>query len=206
MNGLDLAVAAVAEQQYGAFSRAQAAEAGLSEYAMTRRVISGAWETVFPSIYRLPGTPRTGRQRAMAASLWAGEDALVSHTTSGRLLRLDGIRTKDLHLSVGLKSGLESPDVVLHRTGTLTRPDRVTVDGIRCTSATRSLIDSAALLDDEALEVAYESARRMGSRRRTHWRAGRSTSAGAERPDRLVSSGCSRTNALERSLWSTGSK
>jgi len=38
----------------------------------------------------------------------------------------------------------------------------VSVDGIRCTSATRTIIDCAALLDDEVLEAAFEDARRMG--------------------------------------------
>jgi very-short-patch-repair endonuclease len=40
--------------------------------------------------------------------------------------------------------------------------DVVSVDGIRCTSATRTIIDCAALLMDEALETAFEHARRMG--------------------------------------------
>jgi very-short-patch-repair endonuclease len=38
----------------------------------------------------------------------------------------------------------------------------VQVDGIQSTNATRTLIDSAPLLDSEQLEVAFESARRMG--------------------------------------------
>lgn len=38
----------------------------------------------------------------------------------------------------------------------------MTVDGIRCTSATRTIIDCAALLDDEVFEAAFEQARRMG--------------------------------------------
>jgi very-short-patch-repair endonuclease len=52
------------------------------------------------------------------------------------------------------------PDI--HRPKRLERVDRVEVDGIPCTSATRTIIDCAAMLDSEALEVAFESARRMG--------------------------------------------
>ena len=73
MNGMDRQLAAVAERQFGVFARRHAAAAGLSEYAMTRRVRSGRWEELFPGVYRLPGTTRTGRQRAMAAVLWAGD-------------------------------------------------------------------------------------------------------------------------------------
>jgi very-short-patch-repair endonuclease len=50
----------------------------------------------------------------------------------------------------------------IHRVNSLTLADRTTVDGLPCTSATRTIIECAALLDPEALEVAFESARRMG--------------------------------------------
>jgi hypothetical protein len=39
------------------------------------------------------------RQRAMAAVLWTGERAAISHSTAARLLRLDGIRSDDLHIT-----------------------------------------------------------------------------------------------------------
>jgi very-short-patch-repair endonuclease len=38
--------------------------------------------------------------------------------------------------------------------------DRATVDGLRCTSASRTIIDLAGVLDAESLEAAFESARR----------------------------------------------
>ncbi len=44
----------------------------------------------------------------------------------------------------------------------LPRIDRVYVDQIPCTNATRNIIDLAADLDGERLETAFESARRMG--------------------------------------------
>ncbi len=55
MNLADLAIAALAEQQFGVFSRHQAAVEGLSEAAMTRRVMTQRWAEVFPAVYRLPG-------------------------------------------------------------------------------------------------------------------------------------------------------
>ena len=56
MNGSDRDVAALAAEQFGVFARKQAAAVGLSEEAMSRRVMSGRWEVVFPGVYRLPGT------------------------------------------------------------------------------------------------------------------------------------------------------
>jgi very-short-patch-repair endonuclease len=162
MNEVDAVIAGIAESQFGVFSRAQASAAGLSEESMSRRAMGGSWERVFPSVYRLPGTTRTGRQRAMAAVLWAGDDAAISHTTAARLLHLDGTRSVALHITVPRCHGLRRNDLVVHRTGSSARSDLVSVDGIRCTSATRTIIDCAALLGDEQLEAAFEHARRMG--------------------------------------------
>jgi very-short-patch-repair endonuclease len=162
MNESDREVAALAAEQFGVFARKQAAAAGLSEEAMSRRVMSGRWDVVFPGVYRLPGTTRTGRQRAMAAVLWGGDESAVSHTTAARLLRLEGTRSARLHLTLPTKFGRRPHDFVLHRMATLPPKDLVIVDGIRCTSATRTVIDCAALLGDEALEAAFEHARRMG--------------------------------------------
>jgi very-short-patch-repair endonuclease len=98
----------------------------------------------------------------MAGALWLGADALVSHATAATLLRLDGCKTSELHISVPPNAYRRSQAVIVHRTPPPLRTDRITVDGIPCTSATRTLIDCSAALDDERLEVIFESARRMG--------------------------------------------
>jgi very-short-patch-repair endonuclease len=162
MNDADRQLAAVAEEQFGVFARAQGVDVGLSERSMSRRVMTGRWVEVFPAVYRLPGAARTGRQRAMAAVLWGGDEAVISHTTAARLLRLDAVVFDQLHLTLPKIFGRRAPGFVLHRMATLPRSDVVTVDGIRCTSATRTILDCAAMLDDEVLETAFEHARRMG--------------------------------------------
>jgi very-short-patch-repair endonuclease len=162
MNGVEGAIALIAEEQFGVFSREQAAAAGMSEESMSRRVMGNSWERMLPSVYRLPGATRTGRQRAMAAVLWAGPTSAISHTTAARLLRLDSVRSRELHLTVPTNLGVRDDRVEVHHARSLPRGDLVAVDGIRCTSASRTIIDCAALLDDETLETAFEQARRMG--------------------------------------------
>jgi very-short-patch-repair endonuclease len=91
--------------------------------------------------------------------------AAVSHTTAARLLLFDGIRSSSLHLSMlsEVRRGRVSrPSFVLHRAQVLDAADRVVVDGIPCTAAARTLIDLAGIVNDEALEIAFESARRLG--------------------------------------------
>lgn len=154
---------AIAEGQYGALSREQARGCGLTDGQVDRLVKAGRLCVLFPSVYGVAGSPRTRRQRAMAACLWLGEDAGVSHITAGSLLRLDSCRTVELHLSVLRAVRCRSGEgVIVHRVLSLPRSDLVVVDGIPCTSATRTLLDIAAMVDDETLEVAFESARRMG--------------------------------------------
>ncbi|MGQ0824304.1 MAG: endonuclease domain-containing protein [Actinomycetota bacterium] len=157
MNEVERRIAAVAEKQHGVVDRATAIAYGMKPRTLNRR----GWEQLFPAVYRMPGTPRTGRQLAIAASIWGGEESLISHTTAGRLLRLDGIRTTSVHLTLPYGSTRRSPRVTVHH-GPIPLIDRTWVDGIRCTTATRALIDCAHLLDSEALETVFESARRMG--------------------------------------------
>ena len=52
MNEVEAALAVLAEQQYGVFSREQAENCGLSQGAMSRRSSSGDWERLFPGVYR----------------------------------------------------------------------------------------------------------------------------------------------------------
>jgi very-short-patch-repair endonuclease len=162
MNEEDRELASLAEQQFGVFARRQAAAAGLSEYAITRRAMRGRWEPMFPGVYRLPGSTRTGRQKAMAAVLWAGDASAISHITAARLLRLGSMTVDRVHLTVPYGAGIRTTELVVHHAQLFPRADVVLVDGIRCTSATRTIIDCASLLGDEALEAAFEEARRMG--------------------------------------------
>jgi very-short-patch-repair endonuclease len=162
MNEEDRELAALAEQQFGVFSRRQASEAGLSEYAMTRRLMRGRWQQVFPGVFRLPGSTRTGRQKAMAAVLWGGGESAISHLTAARLLRVGSMPVDRVHLTVPYGSGVRSPEIAIHHASALVNTDAVVVDGIRCTSATRSIVDCASMMDDETLEAMFEQARRMG--------------------------------------------
>ena len=154
----------IAEHQYGVVSRAQLLAAGVTTKQVERWVTLGRLERTFPGVYRVPGSVRSDRQLAMAACVWLGSEAAVSHLAAATLLRLDGCRTSDLDVSIPNKVRRRSrSDLVrVHRVSRLPREDRVMVDGIRCTSASRTLVDCATVLDEEALEVAFESARRMG--------------------------------------------
>lgn len=159
----DLRYLALAETQYGVVSRVQLLALDVTEHQIDGRVRNGRLVRMFSGVYRIAGSPATGRQRAFAATLWLGDEAVVSHLTGAVLLRFDGCKTSSLHVSVPNSVRKRAgEEITIHRVNALPLIDRVTVDGIACTSATRTLIDCAGLLDAEGLEVAFESARRMG--------------------------------------------
>jgi hypothetical protein len=156
----DAAVVRIATPQHGAISHAQALLVGLSPSAIKRRVNAGRWVRLLPRVYRVGGAPATGRQGMMAATLWAGDGALLSHRAAGVLHGLDGV-TAD-RLEVTAPKRLRSGIVVAHRGPPFPPIDRQILDAIPVTSATRTLIDLAAVLDPEALELALEDALRRG--------------------------------------------
>jgi len=162
MRGPEAKFLALAANQYGAGSRDQARRCGMTDSVVDARIAAGRLEVVLPAVYRVPGSVHTGRQIAMAAALWAGPRSAVSHVTAARLLRLEGVVADRVHLTVDGPRRSAADLVTLHRTRALPRVDRCLADGIPATAPARTIIDSAAILDAESLEVAFESARRMG--------------------------------------------
>ena len=157
-------------RQYAVLSRAQARASGLSDHQIEYRVASGRWEAVLPGVYKVAGAPVTFRQRLMAAVLWAGEGAVVSHRSAAVLWHLDGVRDRRAELTVSQHRNCEG--LILHRTDRMPAADRSVRYGMPVTAPARTLIDLAGVVDDETLETALEDALRRGlvSAARLEWR------------------------------------
>jgi very-short-patch-repair endonuclease len=153
---------ALAQRQYGVITRVQLRTQGVTDRRI--QVLAGReeLERVHPGVFRVAGSFPSARQRAMAACLWCGDEALISHGSAAELLRLPVPAPKQLHVSVPASVRRTSAGVVLHRRDTLDRRDWFRVDGLPCTSAARTVIDLAATLDGEELEHALDAARRLG--------------------------------------------
>jgi very-short-patch-repair endonuclease len=151
----------LAERQYGVFTHAQALACGLSDRQVERRVTSGSFGRVYAGVYRIPGSYRSARRRAMALVLWCGDEALLSHHSAASLLRIPA--SDDVwHISADRRVQRSLPDLRLHRPTNLIQRDRTQVDGLPCTSGTRTIIDLATVLDHEEFEHAFDTARRYG--------------------------------------------
>jgi very-short-patch-repair endonuclease len=92
----------------------------------------------------------------MAATLWAGEQSLVSHRAAGVLWGLDGVLTRRVEVTVPRDVDRRCSLVVLHRTGLIREVDRTEIGGIPVTTPVRTLVDLAGAVRPRELELAVE--------------------------------------------------
>jgi very-short-patch-repair endonuclease len=157
----DVTLARVAAGQAGVFSRAQAIAAGLTRHQIRQRVRDGMWEVELPAVYRFTAAAADERARLWAAVLWAGPDGVASHRSAARQWDLELSAPKRPEVIISARRAVRSPLVVVHRTTTLAPGDIQFHRGLLVTSPARTIIDLAAVLRPEDLEVAFESARRL---------------------------------------------
>jgi very-short-patch-repair endonuclease len=92
----------------------------------------------------------------MAAVLWAGDEALVSHAAAAVLWGFLGARARKVELWVPPNRGIRSSLVVVHRGKRLDRADRTILGPIPITTPARTLIDIAGRLEDDRLLAVTE--------------------------------------------------
>jgi very-short-patch-repair endonuclease len=145
-----------AETQHGVVSRAQARDLGISDAAISRRTSDGLWTRVLPGVFRIAGAPQTDLQVPMAAVLWAGDGAVVSHATAARIWGIEGARERKVELWVPWPRNPRHDLVEVHRGMRVDRADRVRVGPIPLTTPIRTLIDLSARMEDDPLLAAME--------------------------------------------------
>jgi hypothetical protein len=109
----------------------------------------------------------------MAACLWAGEGAVVSHGTAGRLWGLEGLATHErgepIELTVAFGRPRYAPGVVVHRSRTFGPAERTWHDGVPVTQLVRTLIDLSAGLEKKQLSMALDSGLALHKTLDTGW-------------------------------------
>ena len=159
---VDGAIAAIADTQFGVFSRSQALAVGFTARQIQLRVEARRWEARHRGVYQLVGALPSLQQTAMAGALFAGDGALVSHGTAGLLWGIAGARAVATELWVPSARRTDLEGLVLHRGQRLDRADRTTLGPIPVTTAARTIIDLSARMEDDRLLNAFEDAFRRG--------------------------------------------
>ena len=170
---------ATASGQQGHFTRAQAQACGFGTDLLTYHTRQGKFVRIHRGVYRLRDYPSSPREEVVAAWLAVGKDAaVVSHESALDLLGLGDVIPDAVHLTVP-RSKRHLPDLPGVAIHTTTRPlspsDVVVRDGIRLTSATRTILDTAeAGTAPEQVELAIRqaTARGLTTRRQLEQEAG----------------------------------
>lgn len=159
MESADTRCLRLAARQLGVLTRAQARERGLSNRAVTRRVERGLWESLYPSVFRVEGSTPTWRQRLMAALLWAGRGAALSHRTAAGLHGFARFREGPIELSATFK--LHSvPLAKVHLVGELSWQELCWSGPLTLTKPTRTLVDLSATEGAATLRASVDEALR----------------------------------------------
>jgi hypothetical protein len=140
-------LATLARAQHGLITRPQALAQGLSASAISRRCLNGGWQRVLPNVFVSVSAPQTPGQQLKAVELWAGEGAAISHRSA---LQLWGGAANVDFIEVSTSNRRRPRQGIrVHRARLLPDGHVVMKDGIRVTSAERTLVDLASLLGEE---------------------------------------------------------
>jgi hypothetical protein len=154
-------IAIEAARQHSVFTRDQAHSAGLTDRQLLSRVANGRIERLALHTFRIAGSPRTWRQRLMAACLAAGAGAAVSHRSAAALHRYDGFSEGVVEITVPHSRRDFAMDGVIVHSSNDWAPDDVTiVDGIPVSTPERTLCTLAAVSTDDRVENAVDGAER----------------------------------------------
>jgi predicted transcriptional regulator of viral defense system len=153
---------AIATEQAGYFTTAQARDCGFSSPLLTHHAKSGRFVRVARGLYRFRDYPTSPREELLAAWLRLAPWAVVSHESALELLGLSDIIPNLIHLSVprARRKLARRSGVALHTT---TRPlDGVDVavrDGMRLTGPARTIADvaEAGLAPEQVIRAAAQA-------------------------------------------------
>jgi hypothetical protein len=161
------AVAELAASQHHTFTRRQAAERKFDRRRVATAVRAGWLDEPVPGVLVIRGGPPTWEQRLMVVVLAAGNHGVASYRSAARLHRLDGFddaRNATVEVCVQRAFRLQ-PNVsaVTHHVRPLDPGDVTTINGIRCTTLSRTLCDLGSVVRDQRqVQRALTSTRRRG--------------------------------------------
>jgi hypothetical protein len=151
-------IARLAARQHNVVAQRQLLEMPMGARRILRWVEAARLHEIFTRAYAV-GTARvTELGRIMAAVLACGPDSFASHRTAARLWAL-GIERQGFEVTVG-RSNAPKVKGIKTRKSTFGPGETTTRHGIPVTSLYRTLIDLAAVLDENALAYALDQAGR----------------------------------------------
>lgn len=139
----DRAIASLAADQHGVISLPQLRDIGIGKEAAYKRVGVGRLHPLYQGVYAVGHSALTPDGWKMAAVLACGPGAVLSHRSAAALWGLREDRRSVIDVTAPNRRGRIPKGIVAHRDGFLTPADRTELNGIPCTSVSRTLLDLA---------------------------------------------------------------
>lgn len=151
----------IAARQHGLFTRTQAEESGATDAHLKHGVAKGRYRRERRGIYAVAGAPDTWERSLVGACLGRALPTVASHRAAARLWRMPGFRTALVEVTT---SGDIRPkgDIRVHRVSSIAACDHTVLDGVPITTQSRTILDLAAVVDEETLGIALDDALRRG--------------------------------------------
>jgi hypothetical protein len=111
-----------------------------------------------PRVYKLAGAPWSWEGRLLAAQMWLGPRAFVSHRAAAALWKLDGIERGPIELTLAHGMRPSAKGVHIHRSTKLPASDGRVMSPFWITGIERTLIDLGGVVSETHVEEALESA------------------------------------------------
>ena len=155
---VDLAIAALADAQYGLAKTSQLLAAGLSHNGISQRAKRGALCRRHLGVYSLAPGPLTREAEFLAAVFAGGVDAVLGHLAAAELWQAWRYRAP---VTILVPSRRTIPGVEVHRCAHLDPRDVTVHRGIPVTTVARMLVDlTDALIAEELTNLIHEAAYR----------------------------------------------
>ena len=149
----------LAASQHWVITRKQLLLLGLSATGIDRRLNSGLFVRLHPSVYRIGAAPESWRQRLLGACMWTS--GVASHRSALLLLGLEGYSGEIIEVTTTATRRTSTKAVRIHRSTSLAPFELTTADSIRSTTPTRTLLDVGSVLSQKGLEEALDSGLRQ---------------------------------------------
>ncbi len=157
---VDRVIQQAAGLNHGVTSRTQLRAAGLTDRTIDRRIERGVLHPVFEGVYAVgrPDLSLDGRRSAVVRSL--GQLAWLSYRSAAATyeIHFDRLPGWDVTILRGRGGVAPRADVRIHHLRTMAPGDVITVRGIPITTPSRTLVDLAQVLPQDALRRAVHEA------------------------------------------------
>lgn len=154
---------AFAASHHAVLTRREAADLHLPRSALAHLRRDGLLREPSRDVFVASWAPTTWRQRLYIATRAAGGGVTVSHRAAAQLHRIDGFEHGLVEVTVRKGRRLRIDGCITHQTTrSWANDDVVVIDGVRCTSLARTLVDLPTVVDDLLVERALDDFQRRG--------------------------------------------